>query len=120
MPELAAYFGLLGLGRARPGDSVVVSAASGAVGQIVGQIAKLNGWRAVAIAGSDDKLSWCREIGFDEGINYKTIGDLTGDLKTACPGGVNVFFDSKGGPIQDAAMNDRAVSARVIICGRIS
>jgi hypothetical protein len=120
MPGLTAYFGLLDLGKPRPGDTVIVSAASGAVGQLVGQIAKLGGCRAVAVAGSDEKLAWCREIGFDKGINYKTAGDLTSAVKEACPGGVNVFFDNTGGPIQDAAMKNLALHARVIICGRIS
>ena len=120
MPGLTAYFGLLDLGKPRPGDTVIVSAASGAVGQLVGQIAKLCGCRAVAVAGSDEKLAWCREIGFDKGINYKTAGDLTSAVKEACPGGVNVFFDNTGGPIQDAAMKNLALHARVIICGRIS
>ena len=120
MPGLTAYFGLLELGRPRPGDTVVVSAGSGAVGQLVGQIAKLCGCRSVAIAGSDDKLAWCRELGYDEGINYKTAGDLTAALKAACADGLNVYFDNTGGPIQDAAMKNLAVGARVIICGRIS
>ncbi len=120
MPGLTAYFGLLEIGRPRPSDTVVVSAASGAVGQVVGQIAKLCGCRTVAIAGSDDKLGWCQEIGYDEGINYKTAGDLTAAVKAACPDGVNVFFDNTGGVIQDAAMKNLAVGARVIICGRIS
>jgi NADPH-dependent curcumin reductase CurA len=120
MPGLTAYFGLLELGRPRPGDTVVVSAASGAVGQLVGQIAKLSGCRAVAVAGSDEKLSWCRELGYDEGINYRTADDLTAAVRTACPDGVDVYFDNTGGPIQDAAMRNLAVGARVIICGRIS
>jgi NADPH-dependent curcumin reductase CurA len=120
MPGLTAYFGLLDLGRPKPGDMVVVSAASGAVGQLVGQIAKLSGCRALAVAGSDEKLAWCREIGFDDGINYKTAGDLTGAVKAACPEGVNIYFDNTGGPIQDAAMKSLAVGARVVICGRIS
>jgi NADPH-dependent curcumin reductase CurA len=120
MPGLTAYFGLLDLGRPRPGDTVVVSAASGAVGQLVGQIAKLSGCRALAVAGSDEKLAWCREVGFDDGINYKTAGDLTGAVKAACPEGVNIYFDNTGGPIQDAAMKNLAVGARVVICGRIS
>ncbi len=71
MPGVTAYFGLLDVGRPKPGDSVVVSAASGAVGQLVGQLVKLAGCRAIAVAGSDDKLRWCREIGFDAAINYK-------------------------------------------------
>jgi NADPH-dependent curcumin reductase CurA len=120
MPGLTAYFGLLEVGRPRPGETVVVSAASGAVGQIVGQIAKLAGCRAVAVAGEDDKLEWCREIGFDAGINYKTSSDLVAAVKEACPRGVDVFFDNTGGPIHDAVMKNLAVGARVVICGRIA
>jgi NADPH-dependent curcumin reductase CurA len=99
MPGLTAYFGLLESGRPRPGDTVVVSAASGAVGQLVGQIAKLAGCRAMAIAGSDDKLKWCREIGFDATINYKKTVDITAAVKEACPRGVDIFFDNTAGPI---------------------
>jgi NADPH-dependent curcumin reductase CurA len=77
---------------------VTRSAASGAVGQLVGQIAKLAGCRAVAIAGSDDKLKWCREIGFDAAINYKKAADIVGAVKEACPRGVDIFFDNTGGP----------------------
>src|SRR5205085_1345177 len=113
-------FGLLDVGRPRPGDTVVVSAASGAVGQLVGQIAKLAGARAVAIAGRDDKLAWCREIGFDAAINYKTCGDLAAAMKAACPQGVDVFFDNTAGPIHDAVMKNLKVGARVVICGRIA
>lgn len=120
MPGLTAYFGLLDVGRPRPGDTVVVSAASGAVGQLVGQIAKLSGCRAVAIASSDDKLAWCREIGFDATVNYRTANDLTAAVKAACPDGVNVFFDNTAGPIHDAVMKNLAIGARVVICGRIA
>jgi NADPH-dependent curcumin reductase CurA len=120
MPGLTAYFGLLDVGRPRPGDTVVVSAASGAVGQLVGQIAKLNGCRAVAIAGSDDKLAWCREIGFDAGVNYKSAKDLTTAVREACPRGVDVFFDNTAGPIHDAVMKNLGTGARVVICGRIA
>jgi NADPH-dependent curcumin reductase CurA len=120
MPGLTAYFGLLDVGRPRPGDTVVVSAASGAVGQLVGQIAKLAGCRAVAIAGNDDKLQWCREIGFDAGINYRKSSDLTAAVKEACPQGVDVFFDNTGGPIHDAVMKNLALAARVVICGRVA
>src|SRR5260221_562363 len=81
MPGLTAYFGLLELGRPRPGDTVVVSAASGAVGQLVGQIAKLAGCRAGGIAGNDEKLKWCPEIGFDAGGNYKKTADITATVK---------------------------------------
>ena len=89
MPGLTAYFGLLDVGRPRPGETVVVSAASGAVGQLVGQIAKLAGCRAVAIAGDDNKLQWCRDIGFDAAINYKKVSDLTAAVKESCPQGVD-------------------------------
>jgi NADPH-dependent curcumin reductase CurA len=98
----------------------LVSAASGAVGQLVGQIAKLAGCRAVAIAGDEAKLGWCREIGFDTGINYKKASELTAAVKKACPKGVDVFFDNTGGPIHDAVMRNLSIGARVIICGRIA
>ena len=120
MPGLTAYVGLIEVARPRPGDTVVVSAASGAVGQLVGQIAKLAGCRVVAIAGSDEKLAWCRSLGFDEGINHRTTGDLTAAVKASCPDGVNVFFDNTGGPIHDAVMRALAIGARVVVCGRIA
>jgi NADPH-dependent curcumin reductase CurA len=120
MPGVTAYFGLLEVGRPLPGDTVVVSAASGAVGQIVGQIAKLAGCRAVAIAGDEDKLRWCREIGYDTIINYKNAADLTAVVKSACPQGVDVFFDNTGGPIHDAVMRNLNLAARFVICGRIA
>jgi NADPH-dependent curcumin reductase CurA len=97
----------------------LVSAASGAVGQLVGQIAKLAGCRAVAIAGDEAKLGWCLEIGFDTGINYKKASELTAAVKEACPKGVDVFFDNTGGSIHDAVMRNLSIGARVIICGRI-
>jgi NADPH-dependent curcumin reductase CurA len=120
MPGMTAYFGLLDVGRPKPGDTVVVSAASGAVGQIVGQIAKLMGCRIVGVAGSDHKLRFCRDIGFDETINYKSASDLVHAVKLACPKGVDVFFDNTAGTIHDAVMKNLAVGARVIICGRIA
>jgi NADPH-dependent curcumin reductase CurA len=120
MPGLTAYFGLIEVGRPRPGDTVVVSAASGAVGQLVGQIAKIAGCRAVAIAGSEEKLAWCRDLGFDAGLNHRTETDLVAAVKAACPNGVDVFFDNTAGPIHDAVMANLAVGARVVICGRIA
>ena len=98
----------------------MVSAASGAVGQLVGEIAKLAGCRAVAIAGDDNKLQWCREIGFDAAINYKKATDLTATVKEACPEGVDVFFDNTAGPIHDAVMKNLNIGARVVICGRVA
>lgn len=120
MPGVTAYIGLLEIGKPIPGDTVVVSAASGAVGQLVGQIAKLSGCRVVAIAGSDEKLAWCRSIGFDATINYKTESDLAAAVARVCPDGVNVFFDNTGGPIHDAVLKSLAVRARVVICGRVA
>jgi len=120
MPGITAYFGLLDVGRPKPGDTVVVSAASGAVGQLVGQIAKLAGCRAVAVAGDDHKLQWCRDIGFDAAINYKRSTDLTAAVKEVCPAGVDVFFDNTAGPIHDAVMKNLSISARAIICGRVA
>lgn len=120
MPGLTAYFGLLRVANLQPGDNVVVSAASGAVGQIVGQIAKLMGARAIGVAGRDDKLAWCRELGFDETINYRTESDLTAAIANACPSGVDVYFDNTGGDILDAVMNNLAQRARIVICGTIS
>jgi len=120
MPGMTAYFGLLDVAQPRPADTIVVSAASGAVGQLVGQIAKLAGCRAVAIAGDDRKLQWCREIGFDAGINYKKTADLAAAVKEACPKGVDIFFDNTAGPIHDAVMKNLNIGARVVICGRIS
>lgn len=120
MPGLTAYVGLTEIGRPVPGDTLVVSAASGAVGQLVGQIAKLMGARVVGIAGSDDKLDYCRSIGFDAVINYKTCGDMKAAIAEACPNGVDVFFDNTGGPIHDAVLANLANFARVIICGRIA
>ncbi len=120
MPGMTAWFGLIDVGRPRPGDTVVVSAASGAVGQLVGQLAKISGCRVVGIAGRDDKLAWCREIGFDETINYRTSGDLTKAVAEACPRGVDVFFDNTAGVIHDAVMKNLANHARVVQCGRIA
>lgn len=120
MPGLTAYFGMVELARPRPGDTVVVSAASGGVGQIAGQIAKIAGCRVVGIAGSDDKLAWCREIGFDDVINYRTAENLTASIAASCPDGVDFFFDNTGGDIHDAVLRNLANFAKVVICGRIA
>lgn len=120
MPGLTAYIGLTEIGRPKPGETVVISAASGAVGQIAGQIARLMGARVVAIAGDEEKLAHCRSLGFDAGINYRTATDLNAAVAAACPEGVDVFFDNTGGPIHDAVLANLAVRARVIICGRIA
>jgi NADPH-dependent curcumin reductase CurA len=121
MPGMTAYFALLEVCKPKAGDTVVVSGAAGAVGQIVGQLAKINGCRAVGIAGGDDKLDHIkRELGFDATINYKTSNDLNKAIAAACPGGVDVYFDNVGGPVTDAVFNNLAFKSRIVICGQIS
>ncbi|MBT3942742.1 MAG: NADP-dependent oxidoreductase [Chloroflexi bacterium] len=120
MPGLTAYFGLLEVNRPQPGDTIVVSAASGAVGAIVGQIAKIMSCRVVGIAGSDEKVSYIvDELGFDAGINYKTQ-DVASAIEAACPNGVDGYFDNVGGEITEAVMPYFNLYARMAICGRIS
>ena len=120
MPGMTAYFGLLDVGKPRPEQTVVVSGAAGAVGSVVGQIAKIKGCRAVGIAGGADK---CRliveEFGFDAAIDYKKE-DVKAALKTHCPKGIDVYFDNVGGDILDAALARLARGARIVICGAIS
>lgn len=120
MPGMTAYFGLLDVGRPVPGDTVVVSAAAGAVGSVVGQIAKIVGCRVVGIAGGPEK---CRflidDLGFDAAIDYK-LGDVARELKGLCPDGIDVYFDNVGGEILDDALRLLARNARVVICGAIS
>ncbi len=121
MPGLTAYFGLLDVGRPKSGETVVVSAASGAVGAVVGQIAKLKGCRAVGIAGSDEKCAYVRdELRFDAAINYKKTSDMSQDLAEACPRGVDVYFDNVGGEILDAVLRHINFRARIVVCGMIS
>ena len=121
MPGLTAYFGLIEVARARPGDTVVVTAASGAVGAVVGQIARIAGCRVVGIAGGPRKVGYIQdELGFDAGIDYKAENDLDAELAAACPDGVDVYFDNVGGTIADHVLNHLARGARVAICGTIS
>ena len=119
MPGMTAYFGLLDVGRARAGDTVVVSGAAGAVGQVVGQIAKIKGCHVVGIAGGSDKCAYLRSIGFDAAIDYKHE-DVKAALKQHCPKGVDVYFDNVGGEILDAVLTQLALHARIVICGAIS
>lgn len=121
MPGRTAYFGLFHVAQIKPGDCVVISAASGAVGQVAGQLAKAHGCRTVAIASSQAKLDWCTEIGYDAGVNYREAGDdLPAVLGEACPDGVDVYFDNTSGPIQDAVMLNLALGARIALCGTIA
>lgn len=118
---LTAYFGLLEVGKPRQGETVLVSAAAGAVGSIVGQIAKMQGCRVVGMAGSEDKCRWLvDELGFDEAINYRTCGNYQDSIRAACPAGVDVYFDNVGGEILDAALLCLNKHARVAVCGWIS
>jgi hypothetical protein len=120
MPGLTAYFGLLDIGRPEPGQTVVVSGAAGAVGSLVGQIAKLKGARVVGIAGGSAKCSYIvDELGFDAAVDYKHE-NLGAALHERCPHGIDVYFDNVGGEILDAALAQLARHARVVICGAIS
>ncbi len=118
---LTAYFGLLHIAEPEAGDTVVVSAAAGAVGSAVGQIAKLHQCRVTGITGSDAKVKFLRkELHFDQVINYKTSPSLEKDLREACPEGVDVYFDNVGGEISDAVLALLNRNARISICGQIS
>jgi hypothetical protein len=120
MPGMTAYVGLLDIGHPRPGETVVVSAASGAVGSAVGQIAKIKGCRAVGIAGSPEKCDHVvRELGFDACVNYRK-GDLLASLKEACPDGIDVYFENVGGDVLGAVMSLLNLNARIPLCGLIS
>jgi leukotriene B4 12-hydroxydehydrogenase/15-oxo-prostaglandin 13-reductase len=121
MPGLTAYFGLLEIGRPQTGETVVVSGAAGAVGSVVGQIAKIKGCRTVGIAGADEKIAYLTgELGFDGAFNYKTSSDYYEKLRELCPKGVDVYFDNVGGEITDAVFRLINTKARISICGQIS
>ncbi|MGC2136406.1 MAG: NADP-dependent oxidoreductase [Candidatus Sulfotelmatobacter sp.] len=120
MTGMTAYFGLLETGQPRTGDTVVVSAAAGAVGSVVGQLAKIKGCRAVGIAGGADKCRYLlNDLGFDAVIDYKSE-DVTAALRKSCPEGMNIYFDNVGGDILEAALSNLARGARIVICGAIS
>ncbi|HEX3693275.1 MAG TPA: NADP-dependent oxidoreductase [Solirubrobacteraceae bacterium] len=120
MPGMTAYFGLLDVGAAKEGETVVVSGAAGAVGSVAGQIARIKGCRVVGIAGGPQKCEWVSgELGFDACIDYKS-GDVAAALREHCPEGIDVYFDNVGGEILDAALARLARGARVVICGAIS
>ena len=120
MPGMTAYFGLFEVCKPIPGDTVVVSAASGAVGQLVGQLAKLTNCKVVGIAGSEEKCKYLENsIGFDHAINYKSQ-NVYQKVKDYCPEGVNVYFDNVGGKISDDVISNIAPFARIGVCGVIS
>jgi NADPH-dependent curcumin reductase CurA len=120
MPGMTGYFGLIDVGQPKAGETVVVSGAAGAVGQTVGQLAKIRGCRAVGIAGGATKCAWVvGELGFDACIDYKA-GHVRDGLKEHCPGGVDIYFDNVGGEILDTVLTRINRHARIVICGAIS
>ena len=121
MPGLTAWFGLMDIGKPQTGETVVISGAAGAVGLVAGQLAKIHECRVVGIAGGDAKVSYLKdELKFDAAINYKTTSDLETAIASACPSGVDVYFDNVGGGISDAVLSQINKNARIIICGQIS
>ena len=121
MTGLTAYLGLTEIGKPKKGETIVVSGAAGAVGSVVGQIAKILGLRVIGIAGTDEKIEMLKtKFGFDEGINYNTTKDMKSAIAEAAPKGVDVYFDNVGGPISDAVLFSINQFARIIICGAIS
>ena len=120
MPGMTAYFALLDVGQPQSGETVVISAASGAVGSVAGQIAKIKGCRVVGVAGSDAKCDYVvKELGFDECINRNTQ-DLSSALKAACPDGIDVYFDNTAGAILEAVLQQINLGARIPLVGLIS
>jgi len=115
-----AYFGLIDITHPQPGETLVVSAAAGAVGSLVGQIGKILGCHVVGIAGSDDKCAWITgDLGFDAAINYRTE-KVAHRLRDLCPKGIDIYFDNVGGEILDAVLSQIALRARISLCGLIS
>lgn len=120
MTGMTAYFGLLDVGEPKEGDVVVVSGGAGAVGSIVGQIAKIKGCKVVGIAGGADKVAYMKEeLGYDEAIDYRK-GNLRTELRGACPDGIDIYFDNVGGETLDTCLSMLRMKARVVICGAIS
>lgn len=121
MPGLTAYFGLMDIAKPKAGETVVISGAAGAVGVVVGQIAKIQGCRVIGIAGSDEKTELLKtEFGFDEAINYKTTTNIKKAITKLCPDGVDIYFDNVGGEISDAVISNINFHARIPLCGQIS
>jgi len=118
---LTAYMGLKEIGLPKPGETVIVSGAAGAVGNVVGQIAKIMGCRVIGLAGSDEKIELLKsKFQYDEGINYKTTKDLAAAIKEVCPEGVNIYFDNVGGEVSDAVYENLTYKSRIIVCGAVA
>nr|XP_027798806.1 prostaglandin reductase 1 [Marmota flaviventris] len=120
MPGLTAYFGLLDICGVKGGETVMVNAAAGAVGSVVGQIAKLKGCKVVGAAGSDEKIAYLKKIGFDVAFNYKTVESLEETLKKASPDGYDCYFDNVGGEFSNVVIPQMKTFGRIAICGAIS
>ena len=121
MTGLTAYFRLMNIGKPKAGETVVVSGASGAVGVVVGQIAKIQGCRVIGIAGTDEKIALLKkDSGFDDAINYKTTSNLKAAIAELCPNGIDIYFDNVGGDISDAVVANINYHARIPLCGQIS
>ncbi|MEM7348280.1 MAG: NADP-dependent oxidoreductase [Chloroflexota bacterium] len=121
MPGQTAYIGLLDIGQPKEGETVFVSAASGAVGAIVCQIAKIKGCRVVGSAGSEKKVAWLKEVaGVDAAFNYKTVGKISDELAKLCPNGIDVYFENVGGEHLEAAITHMNPFGRISLCGMIS
>lgn len=120
MPGLTAYFGLLDICGLKGGETVLVNAAAGAVGSVVGQIAKLKGCKVVGTAGSDEKVAYLKKLGFDVAFNYKTVKSLEEALRTASPDGYDCYFDNVGGEFSNTVILQMKTFGRIAICGAIS
>ena len=120
VPGLTAYFGLLDICQPQAGETVVVSGAAGAVGMVAGQLAKIQGARVIGTAGSDEKVAYLKELGFDEALNYKTTPNIREALAAAAPNGIDCYFDNVGGAITDAVYELLNKHARIALCGQIS
>jgi len=121
MTGLTAYLGLNEIGKPKAGETIVVSGAAGAVGSVVGQVAKILGLHVIGIAGTDEKIDMLKsKFGFDAGINYNSCTDINAEIKKLAPNGVDIYFDNVGGPISDAVLYNINRFARIIICGAIS
>ncbi|XP_061921991.1 prostaglandin reductase 1 [Entelurus aequoreus] len=120
MPGLTALYGLEEVLELKAGETLLVNAAAGAVGSVVGQIAKMKGCKVVGSAGSDAKVAFLKELGFDEAINYKTVGSLEEALRKAAPDGYDCFFENVGGPFSSVAISQMKPFGRIAVCGSIS
>ncbi|MBF0315911.1 MAG: NADP-dependent oxidoreductase [Oligoflexia bacterium] len=121
MPGLTAYFGLLDIARPQANETVVVSGAAGAVGAVVGQLAKLHGCKVVGIVGSDEKAQILKDkLSFDECINYKKVSNIAKAIQESCAKGVDIYFDNVGGEISDSVIKHSNPHGRVVVCGQIS